>query len=289
MKLLLFMPASRLWACLGCLLLLACGAMAQTTDPVPADSSPPPPDDFTTREVVAQHHVLAYQPVRESDILWEKRLWRVIDIREKMNLPFAFPQAPLAQILGEAALQGDITVYDPGDDQFTKRLDEAGLRKTLFKTDTLITVDPVTYEETVKIVSNDPDWSAIKRFRVKEAWFFDTRTGSLRFRILGIAPLIDVTTSEGDFKYERPLFWVHYPSARPFLARQKAYCPGDNLSATITWEDLFEMRHFSSYVYKENNPYDRRVQDYLTGADMLYEAANINNTLINREHDLWSW
>lgn len=294
MKRLLFMPATRLLGCLGYLLLLAGMATAQTPDLEPVERIPDNPsglplDDFTHREVVAQHAVLKYPPVRESDILWEKRLWRVIDIREKMNLPFSYPEAPLAQILGMAALDGDITVYDAGDDRFSKPLDAEALRKVLFKVDTFIAIDPVTYLETTTVAASSPDWEAVKRFRIKEAWFFDTRTGTLRFQILGIAPLINVTNSEGDFMYERPLFWVHYPSVRPYLARQKVYAPGDNLSATITWEDLFEMRYFASTVYKESNPYDRRIQDYLTGADALYQAANIDDALFNREHDLWSW
>ena len=61
------------------------------------------------------------------------------------------------------------------------------------------------------------------------------------------------------------------------------------MSATVTWEDMFEMRHFASVVYKENNPYDRRIEDYLTGTDALYEADRINDALFNREHDVWSW
>ncbi len=232
---------------------------------------------------------MGYAPVREADILWEKRLWRVIDLREKMNLPFSYPDAPLAKILGMAALEGELPVFDPEDDRFTKPLKAETLVAALFRTDTILTIDPETGEEVPRIVRNDPDWTAVKRFRIKESWFFDTRTSTLRFRILGIAPLINVTNSEGDFLYERPLFWVHYPSSRPFLARQKVYTPGGNLSATITWEDLFEMRHFASTVYKENNPYDRRIEDYLSGVDNLYEADRINDALFNREHDVWSW
>ena len=43
--------------------------------------------------------VLPYDHVREADIFWEKRVWRVIDIREKMNLPFAYPERPFFSIL----------------------------------------------------------------------------------------------------------------------------------------------------------------------------------------------
>ncbi len=291
MKMLLFRPAIRLRIGVGCLLLLSGMVSAQSsdTDPAPVDPLGVPFDDITNRDVVAERSVLPYQPIRESDILWEKRLWRIIDVREKMNLPFAFPNAPLAEILGTAALDGDITVFDPSDDQFAKPLDATTLRKALYRRDTLVTINVETEAEEVRIVEQAPDWSAIKRFRLKESWFFDTRTGTLRFRILGIAPLINVTNSEGDFLYERPLFWVHYPTSRTFLAHQKAYTTGDNLSATLTWEDVFEMRYFTGVVYKENNLYDRRIQDYLAGVDALFEASRINDALFNREQDAWSW
>lgn len=289
MKLLLFMPSLRLWGAVGCLLLGACLASAQSPDPVPAAVDDVPLDDFTTREVVDERPLLRYQAVREADILWETRLWRVIDVREKMNLPFSYPEAPLAQILGLAALSGDLQVYDSGDDRFGSPLSAEALRGALFGRDTITVVDVETGKDTIRVVEQAPDWQAVKRFRIKEAWFFDTRTGALRFRILGIAPLINVSDSEGDFLYERPLFWVHYPSARPLLARQKAWLHGGNLASTATWEDVFEMRYFASTVYKENNLYDRRIEHYLTGVDALFEAGKINDALFHREHDLWSW
>ncbi|TNE66199.1 MAG: gliding motility protein GldN [Bacteroidetes bacterium] len=289
MKILLFMPAIRIGCAAGAVLLGTCLATAQTTYPEPVEIPGQPLDDFTNREVVADRAVLAYQPVREGDILWETRIWRIIDVREKMNLPFSFPEAPLARILGTAALSGDLTVYDPGDDRFSRKLSAAELRNALYRKDSIRVVDVDTGEERIRVVEQTPDWNAVKRFRIKEAWFFDSRTGTLQFRILGIAPLFNITSTEGDFLYERPMFWVHYPSARPFLARQKAYLHGNNLAATTTWEDLFEMRYFASTVYKENNLYDRRIEHYLTGVDALFEADKINNALFNREHDLWSW
>lgn len=292
MKLLLFMPATRVRVCLGSLLLSACMVSAQpteVTDPIPLDPSGLPLDDITNRAVIAEHAVMRYAPLRESDILWEKRIWRVIDLREKMNFPFAYPFAPLAQIFGEAAFSGELTVYDPEDDHFSKPMRVEQLSKSIFKDDTLVTVNVETGEEEIKIVRNEPNWESVKRFRLKEAWFFDTRTATLRCRILGIAPLMNVTNSNGDFLYERPMFWVHYPTARPLLARQKAYTLEGNLSATTTLEDMFEMRRFASVVYKENNPYDRRIEDYLTGVDGLMEAGRIKDALFNLEHDLWQW
>ncbi len=275
--------------CLGGACLAATLTWGQIPRPTPLTETTPPVvlDDFTTRQVVAERPVLPYQPVREADILWEKRIWRVIDVREKQNLAFSYPEAPLVQILAEAARAGQLTAY--ADDRFSEAMTLADVDAQVSETDTIFVYNLVTGLDEMQVVHNDLDYASVRRFRMKEAWFFDTNTGQLCVRILGIAPLVDVTTDNGDFLYEKPLFWIHYPSARPLLARQKVYWPGDNLSATLTWEDLFEMRHFSSMVYKENNQYDRRLQDYLQGEDMVYEAAKIEDDLFNREHDLWSW
>jgi len=273
--------------CLGGAMLLSVHfAFAQDPDPIELS---PPLDDITERAVMTEHAVLAYQPIREADILWEKRIWRVVDVREKMNLPFAAPESPLFKILSDAALAGELNVYGTEDDKFSKRLSPTDVRGLLFKRDTIIVFEPETYSEDVRIVENETNWEDVKRFRIKESWFFDTKTSTLRSRILGIAPIIDVRDNEGNFRFEKPLFWVYYPAARPLLARHKAITHGENWTANTSWEDLFEKRYFASYITKENNVLDLRLQDMYSGLDLLMESDKIKNELFAREHDMWSY
>jgi gliding motility associated protien GldN len=286
---LLSMKAVRHWACLGGALLAANLCFAQP-DPLPNTPDGLPLDDFTERSVVAERQTLRYQPVREADILWEKRLWRVLDVREKMNQPFVAPESPLFKVVAEAALEGELRVYSTEDDQFRKVLDPESVRAMLFSVDTIYRPNLDTGEEEVVVVQNERSWEDVKRFRIKEAWYFDTRTSSLKVRILGIAPLLDVVDENGDFKFEVPLFWLHYPSARSFLAQHKAITHGGNAAATTTWEDIFEMRHFASVVIKENNVQDLRLQDMFgSGRELVLQGERIEAALFNREHDLWSW
>lgn len=53
-------------------------------------------DDIVARNLVKDQRILDYQPIREADIVWDKRIWRVIDVREKMNLPFVYPVRPFS-------------------------------------------------------------------------------------------------------------------------------------------------------------------------------------------------
>ena len=247
-----------------------------------------PLDDIVEKRIMDERMVLEYQPLREADIFWEKKIWRVIDIREKMNLPFAYPEKPFFTILMDAAINGDITVYGTEDDKFSARLEPEEVATMGANIDTVTTFDPETYEEQITVVRNDLNPEDIKRFRVKEIWFFDEETSTLQVRILGIAPLRDVKDDQGNFRYEQPMFWAYYPECREIFARHQVFMEGNDASP-ITWEDLMEMRFFSSYIFKESNVYDRRLTDYLTGVDILLEADKIKQEIFNFEHDLWSY
>ena len=256
----------------------------------PEDFGEAPLDDVVKKEIMLERRVLDYQPVRESDIVWEKRIWRIVDVREKMNLPFAYPEEPFFMILSNAATNGDLPVYSTEDDKFTKRLSTDDVLSMLSKTDTIVTFDPETYEEKVTVVRNDINWENVRRFRLKEIWFFDKETSTMQVRILGIAPLIDELDNQGNFRFERPLFWVYYPQARELLARHRVFTMGGNTNATISWEDFLEMRYFASYIYKESNVYDRKIEEYIPpSVDMLFESEKIKNEIFNWEHDLWQY
>ena len=233
--------------------------------------------------------VLAHDDVREADIgLYERRIWRVIDVREKINHPFAYPPRPFFQILLDAALAGDIKVYSNEDDQFTYELTPDEVRATSAKPDTIVTFDPDTYEETTEIVVDEINPEDVKRFRIKEVWFFDKESSTMQVRILGIAPILDEVDADGNFLFENVLFWVYYPDARDVLAQEQVVT-GYNDSSPLSWDDILQMRYFSSYVYKESNVKDLRIKDYAAGIDILLEGERIKADIFNFEHDLWSY
>jgi len=242
-----------------------------------------------------ERFILPYEPIREADLFWEKRIWRVLDIREKQNRPFAYPEAPFFKILTEAIDGGAITAYM--DEDFTAPMTNDDLNGILFSIDTTFVTNPDTYEDEMVIVQNEINFEDIKRFRIKEIWFFDEESSTMKVRVLGVAPVRDrYDDNTGEFLFEEPLFWAYYPDTREYLARQKVYIPGNDANP-LSWEDFFEMRPFSSYIYKESNVDDYRLQDYpsLSGDDMysgiqrLLESEKIKASIFNFEHDLWSY
>ena len=46
---------------------------------------------------------------------------------------------------------------------------------------------------------------------------------------------------------------------------------------------------FNSYIYKESNVYDRRISEYASGLDALYEAERVKMEIFEFEHNLWEF
>lgn len=249
-------------------------------------------DGVVERTLIAENRVLPWEPIREADIAWEKRIWRVIDTREKMNLPFRYPEKPFVMLLKDLAEQGELVVFR--DETFKDKLNADDLANIFSRPDTITKLDYETYEQTIEIVTVEINPEDINRFRVKEVWFFDEETSRLRHRILGIAPVKEFYDEEtGVFKYEQPLFWVYYPAVREAFSKHKVFNDFNDAGPT-TWYDLFEARRFSSYIYKITNVNDMRVEDYFEnspnpGIDMLLESQRIKEELFNFEHDLWEY
>lgn len=77
---------------LGLVLVLGTAVHAQPTSPAKLDG-------IYKRELLGTREIIPYDDIREADIYWEKRIWRNIDFREKINLPFTWPVDPFVQVV----------------------------------------------------------------------------------------------------------------------------------------------------------------------------------------------
>ncbi|HMQ08489.1 MAG TPA: gliding motility protein GldN [Saprospiraceae bacterium] len=249
-------------------------------------------DDIVKKNLTIDNRVLPYQPIREADIAWEKRIWRLIDTREKMNLPFRYPQKPFFSILRELAENGDIALFK--DEGFREILTVEDLNNIMYRTDTTTVFDYDEYIEKIQVTKSEINWEDIKKYRIKEIWFFDTKTSTMKVRTIGISPIKDEYDDlTGQIKYSLPLFWVYYPEVREHLARHRVFNEFND-AAPMTWADLMEARFFSSYIFKASNVNDVTLDIMFEKSpnpnmDVLLQSERIKQELFNFEHDLWSY
>ena len=250
---------------------------------------PRPRDGFYDRYLHTEEQVLAYDFIHEKDVFWEKRTWRLIDARELRNHIFRAEKAPFLNILLDAGLDGDLTLYNVVDDAFSQPLSLEQVEEIKYSTDTITIFNPETLQDSLVVVRNELNWEDVSKYRLKEVYFFDEETSTFGVRILGIAPIIERLDDNGNFLNEGPLFWAYYPEARPLLARHEVFNP-HNDAARLSWEDVFEARLFDSYIIKANNLYDKRIKDYKSSPmAILVESERIQESIFNFEHDLWSY
>lgn len=256
-----------------------------------------PPRDGAWDKIHSNNRkMVPYTPVREADVSWSSRVWRVIDFREKMNQTFYYPDEAIRdrvsfmQMVMNALKEGTITAYDAINDEFTKPLSYEELLAKFERVDTTEVEDPDNLGSYIqKITKTTIEPSEIKLLRLKEDWFFDRQRSQLDVRILGICPLKEEKDEEGNIKPGKlPMFWIYFPEARPVFAKTELYNPRND-SERRTFDDIFWKRYFASYIIKQSNTYDRFIASYKTGLDALLEADKIKENIFTLEHDLWEF
>lgn len=243
--------------------------------------------------------VVPYPYLREADVLWAKRVWQEIDLREKINHPLYYPYQPtrhrksLMSYLWDAAVtEGYLTVYNDEDFRVPYTVEE--LTNKLTVQDTVTMPNPLNPEfDTTYIISRDFEPRDVLYYWIVEDWLFDSKHSVLEKRIRGMAPLrerytTDPLTGERILQGLELLFWVYFPHARHVLVNAEVF-NRHNDTQRMTFDDLFFKRMFSARVIKVDNVYDRYIAEYKLGLDALLEAENIKRDLQIVEMDLWEY
>jgi len=251
--------------------------------------------------LIKERTPLEYENIREDDAVYRVRVWREIDAREKVNLPFRYAAVEdngsqrFISILLNAIKNGQVTAFSSDDDRFTTPIKpDAALSAFGGGFDTVPIFDRDQNKIGLQVRPRAVDPDSIYKFRIKEEWIFDKQTSRMFVRILGIAPVIPYKLSTGDVvaNSERPVWWVYYPDIRPTLAKYDVYNP-KNLGAHTTWEDLFEARMFSSYILKSSldNSYDQTIAQKYPNNTLfrLLEGEKIKEKIFDYEQSLWSY
>jgi len=257
-------------------------------------------DGAYKREDFSKRKPFPLPSVREADVMWSKRIWRIIDLREKMNQPLYFPtketdgRRSFIDLLLRGIEDGQLTAYDARtDDEFKVPMTFDQVKEMFGATTRTRTVrDPRTGEKVERVIQEEIRSQEIKQIMVKEEWYFDKQTSTLNVRIIGVCPIQEFYRDEDVNQTDvqrRQVFWIYYPEARPLLASNVMFNP-ENDARDMSFDDFFIRRRFSSYIVKESNTFNNRdISSYLSGKDAMLESRQIENEIFNFEQDLWEY
>lgn len=259
-------------------------------------------DDFIySRQAVQERKVVPWPYLREADVMWAKRITRMIDVREKQNQCMQWPKNPLSLVLYNAVKEGKLIPYK--DDSLNAVMtieDFLLLGSDTDYVETPIDPDDPTLTRLDTVVTPFRPEDKIKKYRVLEDWIFDKKESRMYVRIIAIAPqfspkVAGIELGEQDLcvlKYHRSPEDADRNDLREIMVSMEVF-NRQNDAARVTFDDFFEQRLFSSYITKEANQYDNRIKDFEEFRDnkvaALLEAERIKYMLFETEHDLWEY
>ena len=251
------------------------------------------------RRDVYQKKPMPLADVREADVFWSKVIWRIIDVREKINQPLYFPtqemdgRVNLVSLLLQGVESGQITAYDARqDDDFKLPITFEEVKKHFGATTSVVQRrDFDTGEMVDEIVAGEIRKEEVKQFMIKEEWYFDKNNSTLNVRIVGVCPIrLFVREDDATGQIQRQqVFWVYYPEARELLATNEVFNPYND-AKKMSFDDLFIKRYFNSYIVKESNTFNNRdVFQYLQGKEAMLESKRIESEIFDFEQNLWEY
>jgi gliding motility associated protien GldN len=208
----------------------------------------------------------------------------------KINQPFYYPVNPLEDwknfitVIYDAIKEGKLTVYKVED-----KVDEMiNPFQSLVEFDSLnaTRTGKLIYDEngngSEEIISFQERMVDITRLRIKEDWYFDKHLSQFLVRIIALCPII---VEESGITQ---VCWIPYEPSRKILSEAFVYNTR-NSSERRSYDEILLKRIFDSYIIKEENVFDRYVNEYAFNIDALYESERIKNELFDYEQSLWEY
>jgi len=259
---------------------------------VPEEINPdtiPTTDGFYQANNMEDAVPFAYPEVNKKNIRFYKRVWRDIDLKDEKNYILAIPGNSLIEVVMKAIEKGKLSLYSPDDDSFKGRLSaQEGMAR--FADSVLVPIfDGEGNQIDSKMALNEFDPSRVTKFRVKEDIFFDKQRSRLETRIIGVAPLMNITTSAelAESVGATPAFWLYFPQLRYSLVQVDVSDPDKGLY-DMTMDDFFVQNKFASTIVRESSPgMLQNVKESENGAQQL-DGRKVEEKLDAYKKKLWS-
>ena len=271
------------------------------------------PEMVHAQERVAPYNENSVRPIQESEIMYRRRVWRRMDLREKMNQPFFAFNSEITKIIIDAVNDGRLFPYT--SDSLTRRMTKEEFQENLkipaYGAPTLTDEERAMGfteeanddwggggwgdEEDGEEADSSRDFYFLPRqitvLEIMEDFIFDKRRSRAYWDILAVKMIIPAKEFETGFQREVATFrYKDLDDLFRSMPEEAFWFNNSNQKANLNMADAFTLRMFSANIIKYWNPQNRALVDIYTKnqREALLDAKWVEQELLEFEHNLWS-
>ena len=252
-----------------------------------------PATQTQTKPAGAAYREFPTAPSMPTEVTWSREIFRELDLTEDANAVLYFPTTATADgrenlfnYIFKLILRRQIKAYKyhlDGNERFTE--DNVVTAKQLMDGYS------IHYEERDgRFRVNDADLpnEEVKSYFIKEVVYYDRAMAQLRTRVTAICPVLHRADDYSGGIQKRPLFWISYNEAAPFLGKLMLMGSNYNNASMLSADDYFTLARYDGDIYKVSNLQDRLLSDYCpTDTAVKREQERIEKELTDFERILW--
>lgn len=244
-------------------------------------------------------------PIHESDIMYQKRVWRTVNLNEKQNRPFMAENKQITKFIFDAVEAGLLQPYmnDSLTTVMSKEtwnsnltIDSGGGEEESFDTGTTDSGwgDPATTEEEPVAISGGFQYSFKDTYvlEIQEDLIFDKKRSRMYWDIQSIKVILPAEKNEAGI--EKNIGTLRYKDLEKLfrnMPNEAVWFNPQNSRGHLNFADAFNLRLFSSRIIKVANPDNADVYSIYDGPVKRNVMASdwLENQLMEYEHELWEF
>lgn len=242
------------------------------------------------KDAPEKRYVKSLPNIREADVIWAKRIWRLIDLRQPIN-KILKKEAIDSLSMDTITFPKLLINYFIRSDYIKKEYNIQIYNSSKLNENSIISSEDALSKLNANINTINKEFNPnnINRIYLMEDWFQLRGKSQLDFRILAIGfaykHYFKASDSLVNINSEEKVLWFFYPNLRPLF--KYAYLPYSNIyNESISIDDFFLKRKFESSIIKLENIYGKAIKQKFKGEDAVLESDIIKRQLIQMEQNL---
>lgn len=256
--------------------------------------------DLTRIKVKPEHvkeKVISPNP-RKDDVIWQRTVLRVVDLREQQNRPLYYPcedlnaESPqnLYSIILSNVLEGKLPAYKS----------QVIFEQTFcppFTPENQLNIEDFLDATNLRYNAGEDTWSRVNylnpgvvKYYMKVVYYFDKSSSTFHNRIVAVGPLYDENYGKREDLHSSVFFWVPFKDLRPFLQEEFIKMNEKNTISQVTFDEFLMKGYYNSYIIKDYNLTQEDIDKGITDPRVIrQEQERVENAILDFEQDLWAY